>query len=135
MEPYYYPLFYVESGDFFSFTAGKDEWDAAREFVFKIIRIKDATLGDTVIVRKDYRRKKLATFKAEDLISSFPGLSDIKLSKIGSRIFFSKVPIPRSSRFEVWQGVYRKGEPMMRLKKCHWIARGLTKNPVTGEIP
>lgn len=92
-------------------------------------------MAKRVIVREDYRGKKLAEFNTENLISLWPGLADIKFRKEGGRIHFTKVPIPRSSRFEAWQGVFRKGEPMMRIKKCHWIARGQTKNPITRELP
>lgn len=131
----FYPVFCVESGDLFSFVGGKDEQDAAKGFVVRILGIKGATLGETVVVREDYRGKKLAEFTTESLISMFPGLADTRFKKENGRIHFTKVPIPRRSRFEAWQGVYRKGEPMMRLKKCHWIARGLTKNPISGELP
>lgn len=129
------PKFCVESGDFFSFLYGEDEQDAAKWFVVRILGIKDATLGETVVVRGDYRGKKLAEFPTENLISLWPGLTDIKFRKENDLIHFTKVPILRSSRFEAWQGVFRKGESMMRLKKCHWIASGLTKNPVTKKFP
>ncbi len=125
----FYPVFCVESGDFFSFVGGKGEQDAAQQFVFRIMQIRDATLGETVVVREDYRRKKLATFNTEDILSPFSDRPDLKFRKLGDRIHFTKVPVSRSSRFEAWQGVFRKGESMMRLKKCHWMARGLTKNP------
>ena len=130
-----YPAFCVESGNFFSFVRGKNERDAAQSFVFRIMRIKDAVLGETVVVREDYRRKKLATFNTEDLLSPFSDRPDLKFRKENGQIQFMRVPVSRSSRFESWQGVFRKGESMMRLKKCHWIARGLTKNPVNGEMP
>ena len=126
------PVFCVESGDLFSFVRGKDEQDVAQWFILLIMRIKGATLGETIVVREDYRRKKLAEFTTEKLLSSFSDRFDLRFRKEGGRILFTKVPIPRSSRFEAWQYVYRKGEPMMRLGKCHWIARGLTKNPITG---
>ena len=131
----FYPVFCIESGDFFSFVGGKDKQDAAQHFVFRIMGIKGATLGESVVVREDYRAKKLATFNTEDLLSPFSDCPDLKFQKFGDRIHFTKVPVSRSSRFEAWQGVFHKGEPMMRLKKCHWIARGLTKNPVTGNLP
>ena len=131
----FYPVFCVESDYFFSFVGGKDEQDAGKNFVARILGIKDATLGETVIVREDYRGKKLAEFTAENLISLWPGLVDVKLRKENGRIHFVKVPIPRRSRFEAWQGVFHKSEPMMRIKKCHWITRGLTKNPVTKTLP
>lgn len=131
----FYPVFCVESGDLFSFAGGKDEQDAAKSFVARILGIKGAALGETVVVREDYRGKKLAEFTTENLISLWPGLADVRFKKENGRINFAKVPIPRRSRFEAWQGVFRKDESMMRLKKCHWIARGLTKNPVTGELP
>lgn len=131
----FYPVFCVESGYLFSFVGGKDEQDAAKWFVARILGIRGAALGETVVVREDYRGKRLAEFTIENIISLWPGLADVRFRKESSRIHFTKVPIPRRSRFEAWQGVFRKGESMMRLKKCRWIARGLTKNPVTGELP
>ncbi|MEK7191971.1 MAG: hypothetical protein AAB646_00445 [Patescibacteria group bacterium] len=131
----FYPVFCVESGDLFSFVGGKNEQDAAKWFVARILGIKGATLGETVVVREDYRGKKLSEFATENLILLWPGLADVRFRKEGGRLYFTKVPIPRRSRFEAWQGVFRKGESMMRLKKCHWIARGLTKNPVIGVLP
>jgi len=91
------PVFCVESGDLFSFCGGEDERDAAQEFVFRIMRIRDATLGETVIVRKDYRGKKLATFNAEDLLSRFSDRPDFKFQKVGGRIYFIKTPIPKAN--------------------------------------
>ncbi len=132
---FFYPVFCVESGDLFSFVGGKNERDAARLYTFRIMRIKGATLGETVIVREDYRGKKLATFKTEDLLAPFSDRPGLKFQKENGRICFTKVPGSRSSRFEAWQGVFRKGESLFRLGKCHWIARGLTKNPVTGDLP
>ena len=126
------PKFCIESGDLFSFVGGKNEEDAAKWFIFKIIRIRDATLGETIIVREDYQGKKLATFKTEDLLLD---QSRLKFQKEGNRIHFTRTPFPRSSRAEAWQGVFHKGESMMQIGKCHWIAEGLTKNPITGELP
>ncbi len=131
----FYPEFCVESGDLFSFVCDKDEQNAAQQFVFRIMGINGATLGETVVVREDYRRKKLAIFNTEDILSHFSDRPDLKFKKLGDLIYFTRTPSPRSSRFEAWQGVFRKGESMMRLEKCHWIARGLTKNPITGVLP
>lgn len=128
-------MFCVESGDLFSFVAGKDERDAAKEYIFfRIMRLRGATLGEEVIVRVDYRGKKLAVFKTEEILSSFASQHLLRWQKIGDRIHFLRTHIPRRSRFEAWQDIYRKGEPMKKLKKCHWIAQGYRRNPVTGEM-
>ena len=95
----FYPVFCIESGDLFSFCGGKDKRNAAQEFVFRIMRIRGATLGETVIVREDYRGKKLATFNTEDLLSRFSDRSYLKFQKLGDRIHFTKVPVSRSSCF------------------------------------
>jgi len=126
-----FPTYCVESGDLLTFVGGKDERDAALSFVFRIMSIKGATLGETVVVREDHRGKQLAKFTTEDLLSPFSDRPDIKLRKEKGRILFTKVPIPRRSCFEAWQGVFRKDEPLVRLRKCHWIARGFVKNPIS----
>lgn len=130
----FYPMFCVESGDLFCFVGGKDERDAALSYITRIMSVKNATLGETIIVREDYRGKKLVTFSTENLLLPLADPLYLRFQKEGGRIRFTKVPIPRRSCFEAWQGIHRKDEPMVRLKKCHWIARGLVKNPVTGNL-
>lgn len=126
------PMFYVESGDLFSFNTGSDGQDAAKNFVAKILGIRGATFGEMIVVKTDYRGKTLARFTTESIFSLWPGLVDMKFEKKEGRIHIKKSCISRSSRFVDWQRVFRKGEPMMRIKKCHWIAKGITKNPITG---
>ena len=128
-----YPLYYVESGDLFSFQRERNPQGAAEHHVSEVMRVAKATFGEKIVVKNNYRGKIVGTFPATEIIEKFNSMNDIKYKLVGNRIHFTKLPFSRSSMFEYWQNLHRVGVEMVNMNG-RWVQSSAVVNPITSDF-